>query len=339
MTDKQTPAEAGFTMPAEWSEHAATLMAWPLHRPYWEGRVEEARREYAGIARTVAEFEPVIMVCNPGDEGGMRNLCGSGVEPLAVPIDDSWMRDSGPIFLRNQAGRVAAVKFRFNAWGERQPRYADDDAMPYAVAKHLGVPIFTAPFVLEGGAILTDGDGTLLTTEMCLLNPNRNPDMTREEVEQGLRDYLGVETIVWLPYGMAGDTGPVATDGHVDGVAHFVTPGKVLLLVPNDPDDEDHEYGRANLERLANARDARGRSIEAVHLVGADGANAYANCYVGNGFVIAPTVGCDKDEEGIAQLRAAFPDREVLGLPAATIAFGGGGPHCITQQVPAGDPA
>ena len=334
MSEGATPREAGFSMPAEWNHHAATLMAWPVDQAYWDGRVEEAREEYAAIARTIAAFEPVIMVCNPGDRAGVRDRCGTEVEPLAIPIDDSWIRDSGPIFLRNDRGEVAAVTFRFNAWGNRQPAYAKDDAMPYAVAKHLGMQIFSAPFVLEGGAILTDGDGTLLTTEMCLLNPNRNPGMSRERLEQGLRDHLGVEVIVWLPYGMAGDVGPLATDGHVDGVAHYLAPGKILLLVPDDPDDEDHGYGRANLERLRETRDARGRVIEAIPLPGANGANAYANCYVANGAVIAPTVGCDMDAEGIARLERAFPDREVIGLPAATIAFGGGGPHCITQQVP-----
>jgi agmatine deiminase len=195
--------------------------------------------------------------------------------------------------------------------------------------------VFEAPFVLEGGAILTDGEGTLVTTEMCLLNPNRNPGMTRDEIEDGLRDYLGVETVVWLPYGMAGDTGPVATDGHVDGVAHYVAPGRLLLLVPADPADEDFAFGRANLARLGEVRDAHGRAIEAIHLLGADGRNAFANCYVANGVVVAPLTGSPQDEAGVAQLQGVFPDREVIGLPAATIGFGGGGPHCITQQVPA----
>ena len=341
MSDQQvlTPKAAGFSMPAEWEPHEATLMAWPLEADYWQGRAQEARQEWAGVARAIADFEPVIMVCNPGDEASVRDLCGAQVEILPIPIDDSWMRDSGPIFVRNADGQVAAVSFRFNAWGERLPEWGKDDAMPYAVAKHLGVKIFSAPFVLEGGAILTDGQGTLLTTEMCLLNPNRNPDMTKEQIEQGLCDYLGVDKVVWLPNGFSSDVGPVATDGHVDGVAHYVEPGKILLLVPDDADDADYELGRANLERLNEARDARGRSIEAVHLRGADGKNCYPNCYVANGVVIVPEVGLPEDAEGIAQIAAAFPDHETIGVPAATIGFGGGGPHCITQQVPVGTPA
>jgi agmatine deiminase len=275
------------------------------------------------------------MVCNPGDEQSVLRHCGSAVEVLPIPIDDSWMRDSGPIFGRNDAGEVSAVSFRFNAWGERFPSWANDDAMPAAVAAHLGVRLFEAPFVLEGGSILTDGERTLLTTEMCLLSSNRNPDMTKDEIERGLREYLGVDTVVWLPYGMAGDVGPVATDGHVDGVATYLEPGRIALLVPDDPNDEDHDFGEANLAALGDAVDAHGRPIEVERLVGADGRNAYANCYIANGIVVAPMTGAETDERGVAQLGKLFPDREVIGVPAATIAFGGGGPHCITQQVPA----
>jgi agmatine deiminase len=335
MSQVSTPAHEGFSMPAEWSPHAATLMAWPLEADYWEGRAEDARREWAGVARAIAAAEPVIMVCNLGDEESVRDHCGYGVEVLPIPIDDSWMRDSGPIFVRNGAGEVAAVSFRFNAWGERFPSWANDDAMPAAVAAHIGVRLFEAPFVLEGGSILTDGEGTLLTTEMCLLNRNRNPTMTKDEIEAGLRDYLGVDTVVWLPYGMAGDVGPVATDGHVDGVATYLSPGRIALLVPGDPNDADHDFGYANLGALSGATDARGREIEVERLVGADGRNAYANCYIANGIVVAPMTGAEADARGAEQLAKLFPDREVIGVPAATIAFGGGGPHCITQQVPA----
>jgi agmatine deiminase len=325
-------------MPAEWEPHAATLMAWPLAAAYWEGRVDDARREWAGVARAVADAEPVVMVCNPGDESSVRDHCGAAVEILPIPIDDAWMRDSGPIFVRDAGGDVAAVSFRFNAWGQRFPSWEHDDAMPHVVAKHLGVRTFDAPFVLEGGSILTDGERTLLTTEMCLLHPNRNPDMTKEQIERGLCDFLGVDTVVWLPYGMAGDVGPIATDGHVDGVAVMPSPGRVLLLVPDDPDDADHAFGLANLRAIEGAIDAEGRRIEVTRLVGADGRNAYANCYVANGIVIAPRTGAPTDDEGIAQLREEFPDREVVDVPAATIGFGGGGPHCITQQVPEARP-
>ncbi len=332
-----TPKDAGFSMPPEWSPHAATLMSWPTRPELWQGRFDEAKREWAGVARAIVDFEPLIMICKPGDEREVRDRCGSAVEPLAIPIDDSWIRDNGPIFVRDRKGKVAAVKFRFNAWGERFHPYDSDDTAPYRIAEHLGMQVFTAPFVLEGGSILVDGEGTLLTTEMCLLNPNRNPTMTREQIEEGLRDQLGVDTVVWLPHGMAEDTGPVATDGHIDGVAHYIAPGHVMLLSPEDPADADHDFGQANLLRLQGAQDAKGRAIEVSRLdVGAGAKLSYANIYVANGVVITPTADDEKDADAIAQISELFADREVVGVPAVTIDFGGGGPHCITQQIPAG---
>jgi agmatine deiminase len=339
-TDSPTPREAGMHMPPEWAPHAATLMAWPSRPDLWNERLDDAQREYASVATAVAEFEPVIMVCNPGDERLVRDRCGGNVEPLAIPIDDSWMRDSGPIFVQDADGRVAVVKFGFNAWGERFHPYDSDDAIPYRIAEHLGMQTFTAPFILEGGALLVDGEGTLLTTEACLLNPNRNPDMTKEQIEQGLRDYLGVETVVWLPHGMAADVGPNATDGHVDGVAQYLAPGHVLLLAPEDPADNDHAFGQENLRRLESVKDARGRTFEITRLdVGAGAKLCYANHYLANGGVIVPAAGDERDAEALEQLSKVYPDRTVVGVPGVTIDYGGGGPHCITQQIPVGDPA
>ena len=340
MTDQATtPRQAGMHMPPEWAPHAATLMAWPARPDLWNERLDDAQREYAGVAAAIADFEPVIMVCNPGDESQVRDRCGHGVEPLAIPIDDSWMRDSGPIFVRDEGGRVAAVKFGFNAWGERFHPYDSDAAAPERIARHLGMKVFTAPFILEGGAILVDGEGTLLTTEACLLNPNRNPGMTKDQIEQGLRDYLGVETIVWLPQGMAADVGPNATDGHVDGVAQFIAPGHVLLLAPEDPADNDHASGQENLRRVQEARDAKGRSFEVTRLdVGAGAKLCYANHYLANGAVIVPTAGDHRDAEALEQLAKVYPGRTVVGVPGVIIDYGGGGPHCITQQIPVGDP-
>jgi agmatine deiminase len=331
-----TPREAGMWMPPEWAPHAATLMAWPTRTDLWEARLDEAKDEYAGVAHSIADFEPVIMCCVPGHEQEVRDRCGSAVEPLAMPLDDSWMRDNGPAFVRDDRGRVAAVKFRFNSWGERFHPYDSDDAAPYRIAEHLGMQVFTAPFVLEGGAFLVDGEGTLLTTEQCLLNENRNPTMSKAQIEQGLRDYLGVETIVWLPHGEAHDVGPNATDGHVDGVAQFIAPGHVMLLAPSDPGAADHPLGQDNLRALEQARDAKGRAFE-VSRLDVDGAAWYANCYLANGAVIVPTADEPSDADGLARIAECFPDREVVGVRAVAIAYGGGGPHCITQQVPEGD--
>jgi agmatine deiminase len=340
MTERgTTPRDAGFSMPPEWAPHAACLMAWPSRQELWMELLEEAKREYAEVARAIAAFEPVIMVCGPGSEREVRERCGTGVEPLPIPIDDSWMRDSGPIFVTDERGRVAAVRFRFNGWGERFTHERDSAAPPRVLA-HLGIPMFEAPFVLEGGSILVDGEGTVLTTEMCLLHENRNPGMSREQIEQGLRDHLGVDTVVWLPYGMFADTGPNATDGHIDGVAQYVAPGHVLLLVPSDPADDDHDFGRANLARLEASCDAAGRSFTVSRLDPPAGARlSYANCYFANGGVIVPVAGDERDAVALARIAEVFPDREVVPVPGNAIASGGGGPHCITQQIPVGEPA
>jgi agmatine deiminase len=337
-----TPRDDGFSMPPEFGRHRATLMAWPTRESLWRRHFEHAKAAYAAVARAVAAFEPVMMVCVPGSADAVRDLCGVGVEPLELPIDDSWVRDNGPIFVRNAHGEVAMVHFRFNSWGEKYLPYDKDARLPELLAEALGVRRYQAPFVLEGGSFFVDGEGTLLSTETCLLNPNRNPELTREQIEEGLRTYLGVEAIVWLPTGMSEDRD---TDGHIDGVLQFVRPGTVMLLHPKDPEDPDTPLGDANAKRLLAARDARGRSLEIIDIpvtasAEVDGygpvAIPYLNSYLVNGGVIVPTGGVPQDEEALELIRASFPDREVVPVPGAILSFGGGGPHCITQQIPDG---
>jgi len=337
--DRTTPAATGYAMPAEWEAHAACLMAWPTRRDLWRDRFDDARRDYAAVARAVADFEPVLMVCLPGAAADVRTMCGRAVEPIELPIDDSWTRDNGPIFVRDGAGRIAAVGFEFNGWGGRWPH--DEDAqLPARIAERLGMRLFSAPFVLEGGSFLVDGRGTLITTEQCLLHPNRNPDLTREEIEQGLRDYLGVTTIVWLPNGHHMDVGPASTDGHVDGVVQFIGPGRVLLEVPADPASPGNRGGLENLDRLRRARDAHGREFEVSVLdPGTAPGVSYANHYLANGGAVVPVGGTDCDSRALEFLRTVYPDREVVAVPGRTLAYGGGGPHCITQQIPEGRPA
>ena len=226
-----TPREDGFAMPAEWAPHQACLMEWPTQTraALWGERLDEAKRDYATVARAIAAFEPVIMVADPAQAGEAHDRCGSGIEILPVPIDDSWMRDNGPIFVADPQGRLALVHFEFNAWGERYLPYDRDALVPAAIAAHLGVRRYAAPFVLEGGSIFVDGEGTLLTTEQCLLNPNRNPALSRAEIERGLRDYLGAEVVVWLGQGHSADRD---TDGHIDGIAQYVRPGVVMIHAP-----------------------------------------------------------------------------------------------------------
>lgn len=308
-------------------------MAWPVRRSLWGQFLVQAKADYAAIARAIAAFEPLVMVCNPGDEQEVRNFCGEAVDIVPIPIDDSWMRDSGPVFVRDSSGRLAMVHFRFNSWGEKYLPYDQDAQLPARLASHLGIPRFEAPFVLEGGSIFVDGEGTLLTTEQCLLNPNRNPGMAKGEIEQGLKDYLGIREVVWLGDGGAGDSD---TDGHVDGVAQYVGPAHVVLHVPADLSDPDYASGQDNLRRLNETRDAEGREFRVTVLdVGAPIKVCYVNFYLANGGVIVPTAGVPEDAIAIDKIAALFPEREVVGVPGTMLDYGGGGPHCITQQVPA----
>ena len=335
-----TPAQEGFRMPAEWARHDRCIMAWPVRRRvFWGAFYELAQATYAAVAHAIARFEPVLVVAAPEEAAEARNRCGREVEVVELPIDDSWMRDSGPIFLSAPDGRLAAADFLFNSWGEKYLPYDRDADIGRRLCEHFGVPRYAAPMVLEGGAITVDGEGTLITTESCLLNPNRNPGMTREEIEEVLRTYLGGETVIWLQAGVWDDWD---TDGHVDGVAAFIRPGAVALHMVREKDHPDYATCLENRRRLENATDARGRAIEVVEIDaettvdmgGRRVSSCYLNFYLANGAVVVPTMGTDDDEAALKQLRAAFPDREVVGVETAVLGYGGGGVHCITQQMP-----
>lgn len=328
-------------MPAEWEPHERCLMAWPTRQrtDLWGSAFDEAMDEYAAAANAVAGFEPVTMFAAPGEAGGARARLASEIDVVELPIDDSWTRDSGPIFVRDGDGRRTGVDFRFNSWGERYLPYDKDAAMTAEALALLGFPRRPSELVLEGGAITVDGEGTLITTEQCVLNANRNPDWSKPEVEAELRAQLGVETVIWLPYG--GKLG--VTDGHVDGVCVFARPGTVLLRMPGERDDPDYERMRENRGVLEAARDARGRELEIVELphhpvAEVDGVTArvrYINFYVANGGIVVPQAGHPLDAPALDQIAGIFPERAVIGVPARVIGYGGGGVHCITQQVPA----
>ncbi len=332
-----TPLADALSMPAEFGPHAATYMEWPARVDLWGELLEQAKRDYADVANAIASFEPLVMVTDPDQADEARAMLTSSVEIVPIPIDDSWMRDNGPIFVTDGEGGVALVHFGFNSWGEKFLPYDRDAEVPTHVARHLGMRRYEAPMVLEGGSFFVDGEGTLFTTEQCLLNPNRNPGMTCEQIEDTLRAYVGVETIVWLGRGHSTDRD---TDGHIDGVLQVVRPGLVMLLAPADPQDPDHEPGAENLARLRSARDARGREIEVLAFdPGPPNGLSYMNFYLCNGAAIVPVVGRDnEDEPALAQIRTAFSDREIVPVSGWTIHEGGGGPHCITQQLPVGSP-
>jgi agmatine deiminase len=341
-THRDSARGLGMAMPAEWAEHELTLMAWPARLELWEDGMAAAKAEYAAVARAVAAFEPVLMVAPPGGAQEVRDACGAGVEAIELPIDDSWMRDSGPIFVTAPDGRRAGVDFRFNGWGEKFAPYDRDDAMNGPLLAHLAIDRLPADLVLEGGSISVDGEGTLIATEQCLLHPSRNPTLAREEIEERLREHLGVDTVIWIAHGLLEDHD---TDGHVDNVAQFVAPGVVLAQTADDPADPNHEPMAENAERLRRATDARGRRLEVIELGvlprtavrGEPGVVPYVNLYVANGVVAVPTCGDDpdRDREVLARLETVYAGREVVGVPARMLAEGGGGVHCITQQVPA----
>jgi agmatine deiminase len=339
-----TPRAAGLAMPAEWELHERTLMAWPVRADLWGENLAQARRDYATIANAIAAFEPVLMVAPPDAAADARRRCGRGVEVVELPIDDSWIRDSGPIFVTAHGAtgtRRAAVDFGFNGWGGKFVPCDSDDALPAALLAHLEVDRFEAPLVLEGGSVTVDGEGTLITTEQCLLNPNRNPDLTREQIEALLGEYLGAERVIWMPHGLLEDHD---TDGHVDNVAAFVSPGRVLLQTAA-PGTPNHERLAENLSCLQAATDARGRALEIVELEalpstdvrGLPGCVPYTNLYVANGAVIVPVAGedPDRDAEVLGLLASVYAPREIVPVPGRMLAEGGGGVHCITQQVPA----
>lgn len=339
---RPTPREHGMAMPAEWAAHELSLMAWPARLELWGDALGRAKGEYAAVARAIAGFERVLMVAAPGAGGEVLHACGGGVEVLELPIDDSWMRDSGPVIVTAAEGGRAGVDFGFNGWGEKFVPYGHDDAMNRALLAHLQIDRFEADFVLEGGSIVVDGEGTLIATEQCLLHPSRNPDLTRAELEVLLGEYLGIDKVVWIGSGLVED---YDTDGHVDNVAVFVRPGVVLAQTVDDARDPNHEPLAENVERLRAATDARGRRLEVIELPvlprarvrGQPGVVPYTNLYIVNGAVVVPVCGDDpsRDEEVLGMLASVFAPREIVPVPARVLAEGGGGVHCITQQVPA----
>jgi agmatine deiminase len=320
-------------MPAEWAPHERTIMGWPCRDEIWGDQLGQAKADYAATANAVAAFEPLTMVCADAQGAGEARAALAGeVEVVEVPIDDSWLRDSGPIFVLDDDGRRAGVHFAFNSWGEKFTPYDADAAIGGLLVDRLGDRRYEAPFVLEGGSVAVDGEGTLLTTEQCLLHPNRNPDMTREEIEQGLRDFLGVEHVVWLGQGLAEDRD---TDGHVDLIAAFTPSGEVLLQssAPGTPSSERMADNRSRLV-AAGLEVIDFPILPTLAVGGEDVAVGHLNFYLCNGAAIVPVAGLTTDAEALERIGAVYPDREVVGVPGGVIAFGGGGPHCITQQVP-----
>ncbi|HEY1569228.1 MAG TPA: agmatine deiminase family protein [Solirubrobacteraceae bacterium] len=325
-------------MPAEWEPHERTLMGWPCRTDLWGQTMDQARADYATVANAIAAFEPVTMIANAGgDATDARAACTRNVEIVELALDDSWLRDCGPIYVVDDEGATrTAVHFGFNAWGEKFPPWDRDAAVGRLIAQELGDPVIDGGMVLEGGSIHTDGGGTLLTTEQCLLNPNRNPRMSRDDIEATLRDRLGADTIIWLGMGLLEDRD---TDGHIDLVAAFTKPGEVLLQTVAEG-NPNHPHTQKNLSVLVSFGV---QVIEMPYLpyatvAGERVAGSYMNFYLCNGAVIVPVAGAETDAAALDLIAGCYPGREVVPVPGLVLAYGGGGPHCITQQVPLAGP-
>jgi agmatine deiminase len=337
-----TPADLGFSMPAEWAPHAGCWMAWPKRAELWREYLEAARDDYVRVAQAIAGFEPVTLLADPEQAADARSRCGPSVNVVSMPIDDSWLRDSGPTVVVDPAGRRAAAAFTFNAWGGKYQPFDRDAALGVALAALAGIPAYRSTLVVEGGGFLSDGEGTLITAETCVLNPNRNPGWTKAEADAELRAMLGIKKVIWLP----GDATDTETDGHVDGYVAFVKPAAVLCEVVADPEDPRYAIMAENRRVLETETDARGRRFELLPIVeaprsavprGQEGyCRSYVNFYIANGAVIAPAYGIAEDASAALTLRRAYPGREVVLVALNDLFRGGGGIHCITQQQPAG---
>jgi agmatine deiminase len=349
MSKLPTPSALGFRMPAEWAPHRGTWLSWPHKGASWPGKFEPVPGIFARMVRELARHEEVhINVGGPDMEEGVRALLQRERADLARiafhdnPTNDAWCRDHGPIFVQRQVDghrEQAIVDWDYNAWGGKYPPYDLDDVIPTRIGRELGLPVFHPGIVMEGGSIDVNGQGTLLTTEACLLNPNRNPNLTRADIAARLRAYLGVDHILWLGDGIAGDD----TDGHVDDLTRFVDPTTVVTVVEEDPGDENYLPLQENLQRLRSMRDQDGRPLRvellpmppALHHEGQRLPASYANFYIANGVVLLPGYDPERDAEARATLERLFPDRRVVVIDCTELVWGLGALHCVTQQWPA----
>lgn len=347
-------------MPSELERHGGCWMLWPERPDSWREAALPAQRAFVEVARAIARFEPVTMGVSASQFEQARVMLPPEVRVVEMAHDDAWMRDVGPSFVVNAGGRLRGVDWRFNAWGGLRGGlyfpWDRDELVARKVLEIEGCDRYRAPLINEGGAIHVDGEGTALVTEECLLNANRNPELSRSEIESCLKAYLGVSTVVWLGRGVFNDE----TDGHIDNLASFVAPATVCLTWTDNRRDPQHAVSLDAWTRLRDARDARGRRIRVVKLpmpgpltlsareargivpregtaprrAGTRLAASYVNFYAANGGIVVPLLDPRRDRAALTRLKRCFPRRQVVGVPAREILLGGGNIHCITQQVP-----
>ena len=344
-----TPADMGYSFPAEWHKHRATWLSYPHEDSYsWPGTLQGIFPYYNAFIRELSKGERVcINVRNEGLKDEVMNELGkagadlSMIDMLIHPTNDAWCRDHGPAFLLNPAADKpkVVVSWKYNAWGNKYPHYLDEQ-IPGLAAKYLGLPVFYPGIVMEGGAVDFNGDGTLLTTTACLLHENRNPHLLQHEIEEYLMSFYGVKHVLWLDEGIEGDD----TNGHIDDITRFFKPDGVITMVEPDKNDSNHAILDANLKKLKTFRLLNGKQLDVVELPMPDPVvfedqrlpASYANFYISNNSVIMPLYRCKQDEQAIRLLEQCFPDRKVVGIDSVEIIWGLGSWHCLSQQEPLG---
>ncbi|MBX9890943.1 MAG: agmatine deiminase family protein [Chitinophagaceae bacterium] len=343
-----TPQAQGYYFPAEFAPHVATWLSWPHKEASWPGKIHTIYPYYAQFVKVLTESELVrINVVDAAmQDFATAHLLKAGVpmdkvEFFLHPTNDAWCRDHGPAFLinPNAANKKVIVDWNYNAWGDKYPPYDLDDVIPTRIAEHYGLPVYYPGIIMEGGSVEFNGAGTLLTSTACLLNPNRNPQLNQEQIEGYLRNYYGVEQILWVDEGIVGDD----TDGHIDDTVRFVNADTVLTVVEPNKQDENHAILQHNLKQLQQMRLLNGKQLNIVELPMPDAVvyedqrlpASYANFYISNQHVIVPTFRCDKDDQALSIIQQCFPERTVVGIDSTEIIWGLGSFHCLSQQEPA----
>lgn len=361
LTLRSTPKQDGFRMPGEFEKHEGTWMLWPTRTDTWRAGAKPAQRVYVEVAKAISEFEPVTMCVNSSQFENARALLPDNIRIVEISSNDAWMRDIGPTFVKNDKGEVRGIDWGFNAWGGlKEGLYFPWDLDLQVKRKLLEIERISrydaTDFVLEGGAITVDGEGTVITTEQCLLNPNRNGNMTKEEVEEKLVQYLNIKKVIWLKDGLVGDE----TDGHVDEIVFFVRPGEVAIGWTDDPSHPQYTVLQEAFKKLKESSDAEGRKLkinkiqlpkqiklseqETLEIDFSPHSfnrskdmifiSTYINCYLCNGGVILPTFNDPQDKHAIEAFKKMFPDRKIVTVNTREVSVGGGNIHCITQQQP-----
>jgi len=358
---ESTPKKDGFRMPGEFEPQKQIWMLWPERCDNWRDGAKPAQRVFTNVAKAISEFEPVTMCVSPAQYQNARNMLPSNIRVVEMTSNDAWIRDCGPTFVKNdKTGEIRAVDWDFNSWGGLFDGlyfpWDQDDLVAQKVTEIENVDTYRTPgFVLEGGSIHVDGEGTLLTTEMCLLSEGRNPQMTKEEITAQLHEYLNLEKIIWIKDGID----PAETNGHIDDVACFIRPGEVACIYTEDKNHPFYQQSQDAYKTLCEATDAKGRKLkvhklcltkEPCYLKGASTIDSvegtlpredgevsiasYMNFLIVNGGVIVPQYGDENDELALQQVQAMFPERKAVGVRTEEVAYGGGNIHCITQQQP-----